>query len=93
MDVLTGIFVIVLAGIGAGTISEIAKAFGRRGAAAEEIADLKTRMDTSTAALEDTQDALASQATQIAELQERVDFAERVLAQVRNRQALGPGDG
>ncbi len=30
------------------------------------------------------------QSTQLAELQERVDFAERMLAQARDRMKLGP---
>jgi hypothetical protein len=34
--------------------------------------------------------ALADQSTQLAELQERVDFAERMLAQTRDRSSLGP---
>ena len=36
-------------------------------------------------AIEDAQSTLADQAAQIAELQERVDFAERLLAQARDR--------
>ena len=40
------------------------------------------------AALEDTQRIQADQAAQIAELHERVDFAERLLAQTRDRAAL-----
>jgi hypothetical protein len=40
------------------------------------------------AALEDVQNSLASQSSQLAELQERLDFAERLLAQSRDRAAL-----
>lgn len=40
------------------------------------------------AALEDAESTLALQSSQIAELQERMDFAERVLAQARERKAL-----
>jgi len=43
-------------------------------------------------ALEDAQTSLANQSTQLAELQERIDFAERLLAQARDRSALGPGE-
>jgi len=42
--------------------------------------------------LEDAENSLAQQTTQLAELQERLDFAERLLAQARDRTALGPGD-
>ena len=41
------------------------------------------------AQLDDMQAALSRQAAQIAELEERVDFAERMLAQVRDREKLG----
>ena len=40
------------------------------------------------AALEDVQNSLAVQSSQMAELQERVDFAERLLAQGRDRTVL-----
>lgn len=43
--------------------------------------------------LEQQAAALASQAAQLAELQERVDFAERLLVQIRERPALGPREG
>jgi len=41
--------------------------------------------------LDDAHAGLADQAAQLAELQERVDFAERLLAQGRDRSALGAG--
>lgn len=56
-----------------------------------ELAKLKQDSEQHAAALEDAQSTLASQAAQIAELQERVDFAERMLAQARDRAALGGG--
>lgn len=56
-----------------------------------EIAELREHLDQQAAALEDAQNSFASQATQLAELQERVDFAERVLVQNRDRIAL-PGE-
>jgi hypothetical protein len=40
------------------------------------------------AALEDVQNSLANQSSQLVELQERLDFAERLLAQGRDRTAL-----
>jgi len=60
------------------------------GAGGGDIAGLKQQLEQHTTALEDTQAALASQSTQLMELQERVDFAERVLAQARDR--LGTGN-
>ena len=53
---------------------------------------LRDQMDQQRAALEDAQAQLTSQATQVAELHERVDFAERLLAQQRDRPGLGPGE-
>jgi hypothetical protein len=93
MDFLTGLFIIVLAGIAAGTVGEIAKAIGRRGGAARDIADLRALVEQNALALDEAQETLAGQATQLADLQERVDFAERILAQVRERKALGAGEG
>jgi predicted Zn-dependent peptidase len=88
---LTGVFIIILAGIAAGTIAEIAKAIARRGSSAAELTALKQQLEQHAASLEDAQSTLASQAAQLAELQERVDFAERLLAQGRDRSALGAG--
>jgi uncharacterized membrane protein YhiD involved in acid resistance len=48
------------------------------------------QLDEQAAALEEAQAALRAQSTQLAELQERVDFAERILTQMRDRQKLGP---
>ncbi|HEX9892703.1 MAG TPA: hypothetical protein VGA78_02220 [Gemmatimonadales bacterium] len=56
-----------------------------------EIAQLRAQLDQQATALEDSQNSFASQATQLAELQERVDFTERLLAQNRDRIAL-PGE-
>jgi hypothetical protein len=57
-----------------------------------EVDAMKDQLDQQAAALEDAQNTLASQSAQIAELHERLDFAERVLAQARDRQALSPRD-
>lgn len=88
---LPAIVVIMLAGIGYAAVEKIAKAIGRRGASASELAELKEHLEQTADALQETQTALASQARQLAELQERVDFAERSLTQVRNRPVLGAG--
>lgn len=70
----------------------IAKAIGGRGAARSELAQVKQELERHAAALQDAETTLADQATQVAELQERVDFAERLLAQARDRRALGAGE-
>ncbi len=69
----------------------IAGAIAGRGASRSELAQVKQRLEQDAAALEDAQTTLANQATQLAELQERVDFAERLLAQARDRSTLGAG--
>lgn len=85
------IIIITLAGIGYAAVEKVAKAMGQRGASASELAELKEHLEQTADALEVMRATVASQATQLGELQERVDFAERSLAQVRNRPALGAG--
>ncbi len=70
----------------------IARALGGRGPSRSEVAHLSEQLEQHAAALEDAQNSLANQATQLAELQERLDFAERLLAQGRDRTALRPGE-
>jgi uncharacterized protein YycO len=67
----------------------IAGAIAGRGASRSELAQITQRLEQDAAALEDAQATLAHQSTQLAELQERLDFAERLLAQARDRSALG----
>jgi len=88
---LTGLFIIILAGIGVAAITEISKAIIGRGASAKELADLKLRLEQQDAALQEAQDTLSDQSALLAELQERVDFAERLLAQAREKPVLGAG--
>ena len=70
----------------------IAGAISGRRSARSDLAHLAEQLDDHAAALEDAQNSLANQSAQIAELQERLDFAERVLAQGRDRPGLRPGD-
>jgi hypothetical protein len=70
----------------------IAGAIAGRGASRSGLAEIKQRLEQHAAALEDAQTTLANQSTQLAELQERLDFAERLLAQARDRSALGAGE-
>jgi exonuclease VII small subunit len=89
------VFILALA-IAATTMVLVAKAIAGaiagRGASRSELAEVKQRLEQDAAALEDAQTILANQSTQLAELQERLDFAERLLAQARDRSALGPGE-
>jgi predicted nucleic acid-binding Zn-ribbon protein len=70
----------------------IAGAIRGRGSSRSELARLSDQLEHQAAALEDVQNGLTAQSTQLAELQERLDFAERLLAQGRDRTALRPGE-
>jgi hypothetical protein len=61
----------------------------KAGSSGSELAHIQQQLDQQATALEEAQGALARQATELAELQERVDFTERILAQARDRQKLG----
>jgi hypothetical protein len=66
----------------------IAGAIRGRGSARSEVNHLSDQLKDQAAALEDLQNSLASQSSQLAELNERLDFTERLLAQGRDRAAL-----
>ena len=66
----------------------IAGALRGRGSSRSEVAQLSEQLKDHAAALDEVQNNLASQSSQLAELQERLDFAERMLAQERDRTAL-----
>ena len=90
------IFLIALT-ILAGTVIMVARtiagAISGRGGSRSEINQIKQRLEQQSAALEEAQSTLSIQSGQLTELQERVDFAERLLAQSRDRSALGGGKG
>jgi len=69
----------------------IAGAISGRGARSD-LARIKEQLEQHAAALEEAETNLAQQSSQLAELQERLDFTERLLAQGRDRTALGPGE-
>jgi exonuclease VII small subunit len=73
-------------------VRTVAGAFIGHGPSQSELAQLREQLEQQAAALEDAQANLANQATQVAQLHERLDFAERLLTQARDRAALGPGD-
>ena len=66
----------------------IAGAIRGRGSSRSELSQLGDQLKDHAAALDDVQHSLASQSSQMAELQERLDFAERMLAQGPNRAVL-----
>jgi hypothetical protein len=70
----------------------IAGAIAGRRASRSELAQIKERLEHHAAALEDAQTTVANQSAQLAELQERLDFAERLLVQARDRPAMGAGE-
>ena len=45
-----------------------------------------------TEAVQQLHDEVGSMREDLAELQERMDFTERILSEVRSRNAIGPGD-
>jgi hypothetical protein len=88
------VFLIGLAIVGftaATVVKTIVGAFRGRGESSD-LARISHQLDRQAAALEDAQNTLANQETQLAELQERLDFTERMLAQGRDRGVLRPGE-
>ncbi len=89
------IVALITVAIAAITITKVVKAIAatrqRHGASASELAQLQHHLEQLAAAVEDSQGTQSNQAAQITELQERLDFAERMLAQARDRAALGAG--
>jgi uncharacterized membrane-anchored protein YhcB (DUF1043 family) len=84
------VFLVALAMVGT-TLVLVARAIAgavRGRGSSKELSQLGDQLKDHTAALEDLQNSLASHSSQMAELHERVDFAERLLAQSRDRAAL-----
>jgi uncharacterized protein YycO len=85
------VFLVALAMVGT-TLVLVAGAIGGairgRGSSRSELSQLSEQLKDHAAALEDVQNTLASQSSQMAELHERLDFAERLLAQGRDRAVL-----
>jgi hypothetical protein len=96
MGVLTGLFILAICGIVADTIVKVAKSRGGAATAKAlrgELDEMAQQLLDQSAVLADAQATIASQAESIQELHERVDFAERILTQVREKGALGRGSG
>ncbi len=66
----------------------IAGAIRGRGSSRSALSQLSDQLKEQAAALDEVQHGLASQSAQMAELHERLDFAERLLAQSRDRAVL-----
>jgi len=85
------VFLVALAMVGT-TLVLVAGAIGGairgRGSSRSELSQLSEQLKDHATALEDVQNSLANQSSQIAELHERLDFAERLLAQGKERAAL-----
>ena len=94
MDVLTTLMIIGVATVAGETVIRVARA--RVGGATQlqaHLDQLQQQCDDQASALAQVQSHSAAQEAQVRELQDRVDFAERVLTQAQDRSALGPGAG
>ena len=95
MSVILALFILAVTGIVADTIVKVAKARSGGGARVlrGELDELNQLVQDQSAALADAQATIAAQTDSIQELHERVDFAERILTQVREKGLLGRGSG
>ena len=94
MDVLTVLMIIGVATVAGETVIRVAKT--RAGGATRlqaHLDQLQQQCDDQGSALAEVQSQSAGQEAQFRELQDRVDFAERLLTQAQDRSALGPGQG
>ena len=85
------VFLVALAMVGTTLVlvaGAIAGAIRGRGSSRSQLSQLSDQVKDQAAALDDVQHSLASQSAQMAELHERLDFAERLLAQSRDRAVL-----
>jgi uncharacterized membrane-anchored protein YhcB (DUF1043 family) len=92
MDVLTTLMIIGVANVAGETITRLARA--RAGSAAQvqpRLDQLQQQLDDQASTLSEVQSHLAGQEDHVRELQERPDFAERLLAQAQERAHLNPG--
>jgi hypothetical protein len=85
------IFLVIMAGILADTIVKIVKHRGGSPQVRAELEELRRQLEDQANRLTDAQATLASQDAQLQEMHERLDFAERILIQGRDRPGLGAG--
>jgi hypothetical protein len=96
MNVLLALFILAVIGIVGDTIVKVVKlrAGGGAGKALRgELDDLNHQVQEQASALTEAQATIVAQAEAIQELHERVDFAERILTQVREKGMIGRGSG
>jgi hypothetical protein len=86
MGFLEFVFGLIFIGIVGDTVVKVAGAKRQ----SKAITALESEVDELRNALADAENAVNGHATQLAEIQERLDFAERLLAQQRQKPAL-PG--
>ena len=91
MEFMGGLFLIIMAGILGDTLVKIVKHRVGTTQLRAGLENLRHQLEDQANRLTDAQAALASQDAQLQEVQERLDFAERVLTQVRDRPSLGAG--
>ena len=92
MGVLSSLVLIALVGMVADTVVKLGRA--RAGGSKQlqgQIDLLRAQVEEQGAALAQAEADLAAHDAELRELQERVDFSERLLAQTRDRPSLGPG--
>jgi chromosome segregation ATPase len=92
MDVLTALMIIGVATVAGETVIRVARA--RTGGTARlqpHLDQLRQQFDDQATALAEVESHLAGQEAQFRELHERLDFAERLLTQARDRSALPAG--
>ena len=92
MDVLTTLMIIGVATVAGETAIRVARA--RAGGASglqAHLDRLEQRFDDQASSLAEVQSHIADQESQFRELQDRLDFAERLLTQAEERSALNPG--
>ena len=92
MDVFTTLMIVGVATVAGETVIRVARA--RAGGAPRLQADLdqlQQQLDDQSSALTEVQSHYAGQEAQFRELQDRLDFAERLLTEAQERSALSPG--
>ncbi len=72
-------------------VATVFKSRGRHGVESGEIEELRHRLEEQGETIADAQTELADQNLQMEELHERLEFTERVLAQLKDRPEIGPG--
>lgn len=87
MSFMGGLFFIIMASILADTMVKMVRARGT----GKDASRLRGEVEELTRRLEEQAATLSSQDIQIQELQERLDFAERLMTDARDRRELGPG--